>query len=61
MFVAVGEVSIQVSHITHIRKSGDSLTVYFSGGEKVEIPAEEVETFWTKMISAENSRSLRIE
>jgi hypothetical protein len=61
MFIVVGDVSIQISQITHIRKSGDSLTVFFTGGETVDIPAEHVETFWTKMISAENSRSLRIE
>jgi|GEM_PF-1837300 hypothetical protein len=61
MFIAVGDVSLQISQITHIRKSGDSLTVYFSGGEKAEIPAEHVEAFWTKLIAAENSRSLRIE
>jgi hypothetical protein len=61
MFISVGDVSIQISHITHIRKSGDSLIVYFSGGEHVDIPAENVEAFWTKMISAESNRSLRIE
>jgi len=61
MFISVGDFSIQISQITHIRKSGDELIVYFSGGEKVDIPAEHVEAFWTKMISAESNRSLRIE
>jgi len=61
MFIAVADVSIQVNQITYIHKSGDNLTVFFSGGENVEIPAEHVEAFWTKLIAAENSRSLRIE
>jgi len=52
---------MQLSQITHIRKTGDSLTVFFTGGDNVDIPAEHIEAFWTKMIAAENNRSMRIE
>ena len=61
MFISVGEVSIQIDQITHIRKSGDSITIYFSGSDSVDIPPNYVETFWTKLIAAENNRGLRIE
>jgi len=61
MFISVGDVSMQLSQITHIRKTGDSLTVFFTGGDNVDIPAEHIEAFWTKMIAAENNRSMRIE
>ena len=61
MFISVGEVSLQIEQITHIRKSGDALTIYFSGSDSVDIPRDHVEDFWNKMIAAENNRSLRIE
>jgi len=61
MFISVGDVSLQIDQITHIRKSGDALTIYFSGSDSVDIPPSHVDDFWTKLIAAENNRSLRIE
>jgi hypothetical protein len=61
MFISVADISIQIDKITYIRKSGKNVTVHFTSGENITIPVEHVETFWTKMIAAENNRSLRIE
>jgi len=61
MFISVGDVSLQIDQITHIRKSGGGLTIYFSGSDSVDISPDHVEAFWKKIIAAENNLSMRIE
>jgi len=52
---------LQIDQITHIRKSGGGLTIYFSGSDSVDISPDHVEAFWKKIIAAENNLSMRIE